>query len=311
MDVYYAFVADTDTVIIVKNDEGEFWRPEDQEDNTFLMYAGEGYQVGVSDTMRYEYPDPPGTSSSGSPKSTIPAGTASQTSSHFQFTEKTGDFYPIYISELLVNGEPPTIGDEVGCFTEDNLCVGGGTFMGNFPIKIAAWKDDPCTEAVDGYEVGETLSFKFFDVSTGYEVELGMQLLALASGKGISHAYTQFEQGFYAEHYLQGSYTLPGVYDLAQNYPNPFNPLTTIRYDLPFESIVKLDIFDVMGRKVATLVDSKQSAGFRTVHWDGKNKFGSILSSGVYFYRLKAEATTEYLGKKETYEKVRKMVIVK
>ncbi len=311
MDTYYAFVADSDTVIIVKNDDGEFWRPEDEEEDKFDMYPGEGYQVGVSDTMSYAYPDPPGGASAEPPKAIIPAVIACMTPSHFQATQKTGDFYPIYIEDLLVNGTPPAFSDEVGCFTEDNLCVGAGVYDGDFPIKIAAWKDDPYTEAVDGYEPDETLSFKFFDVSAGLEVELGMQAMQYSAGLEESHAYTQFEQGFFARHYLEGSYVIPGSYELAQNYPNPFNPITNIKYNLPFESIVKLEVFDVMGRKVITLVDRKQSAGFRSVRWDSKNSQGALVSSGVYFYKLKTEATTVYLGRKEKFEKVKKMVMIK
>jgi hypothetical protein len=110
---------------------------------------------------------------------------------------------------------------------------------------------------------------------------------------------------------LQASFALPGSYALLQNYPNPFNPATTIRYDLPFESIVKLEIFDLMGRKVVTLVDGKQAAGFRAIHWNGRNAFGAGLASGVYFYRLTADATQIYLGKKEHFTKSHKMVMIK
>ncbi|MGQ9805678.1 MAG: T9SS type A sorting domain-containing protein [Chlorobiales bacterium] len=72
-------------------------------------------------------------------------------------------------------------------------------------------------------------------------------------------------------------------YQLAQNYPNPFNPATTISYQLPIASDVQLEIFDILGKKVATLVSGRQSAGRYTYTWNA-----STVSSGVYFYRLQA-----------------------
>ena len=75
----------------------------------------------------------------------------------------------------------------------------------------------------------------------------------------------------------------PTEYALMQNYPNPFNPTTIIRYQLPTASMVQLEVFDVLGKKVASLVNSKQAAGDYSVLFDA-----SSLSSGVYFYRLQA-----------------------
>jgi len=80
------------------------------------------------------------------------------------------------------------------------------------------------------------------------------------------------------------------VSDLAlnQNYPNPFNPQTRIEYTLPEESRVKLIIYNIFGRKVRTLVDEIQTAGYREVIWDGKDKRDKECSSGVYFYQVRA-----------------------
>ena len=80
----------------------------------------------------------------------------------------------------------------------------------------------------------------------------------------------------------------PKDFALAQNYPNPFNPTTTIRYDLPVSSHVVLTVYNILGKEVKTLVDVEQSAGIKTVVWDGTNKVGEPVSSGVYIYRLKA-----------------------
>jgi hypothetical protein len=77
---------------------------------------------------------------------------------------------------------------------------------------------------------------------------------------------------------------MPISFFLAQNYPNPFNPSTTIKFDLPTSSRVRLTVYDMLGREVAVLVNERRGAGVHEVRFDGSN-----LASGVYFYRLTAE----------------------
>lgn len=80
---------------------------------------------------------------------------------------------------------------------------------------------------------------------------------------------------------------IPLKYELYQNYPNPFNPSTTIKYDLKNDGKVSLVIYDIIGREVIKLVDWNEEAGYKSVTWDGRNKMGNQISSGVYFYTLR------------------------
>ncbi len=82
-------------------------------------------------------------------------------------------------------------------------------------------------------------------------------------------------------------------FNLQQNYPNPFNPSTEICYNLPYAVDVNLSIFDITGRKIITLVQEKQSAGSKTVKWDGRDKNNQMVTSGVFFCRLKADEFSE------------------
>jgi len=99
-----------------------------------------------------------------------------------------------------------------------------------------------------------------------------------------------FDVGYMLSNESEG--LLPEVFALHQNYPNPFNPVTTIRFDIPEESHVKIDVYNVMGQKVAELVDTYFQPGFYTVNWSGENMLGSALSSGMYFYRIQARDFT-------------------
>ncbi|MFH2056442.1 MAG: M4 family metallopeptidase [bacterium] len=82
------------------------------------------------------------------------------------------------------------------------------------------------------------------------------------------------------------SYTLPQSLALEQNFPNPFNASTVISYTLPRSAAVKLAVYDILGRKVATLVDEEQRAGTHRIMWDGVDAQQSPVASGVYLYRL-------------------------
>jgi len=95
---------------------------------------------------------------------------------------------------------------------------------------------------------------------------------------------------------------IPAQFDLSQNFPNPFNPSTKIRFQIPpGGGIVKLRIFDILGRLVATLLDGRQSGGIKTVTWDGRDQRGRAVSTGVYFYQLTAGG----------FSRTRKMLLVR
>ena len=93
----------------------------------------------------------------------------------------------------------------------------------------------------------------------------------------------------------------PLTFELYHNFPNPFNPTTTIKYDLPKTGNVILKIYNVIGQEIVKLVNETQTAGKKSIVWNGRDKFGKQLSSGVYIYRLEAG----------DYIKSRKMVLLK
>jgi len=95
--------------------------------------------------------------------------------------------------------------------------------------------------------------------------------------------------------------SLPTEYAIHQNYPNPFNPVTTLRYDLPENALVNITIYDMLGRKVKTLINRTQDAGYKSVIWNATNDYGKPVSAGIYLYQIQAG---EYISTK-------KMVLLK
>ena len=94
---------------------------------------------------------------------------------------------------------------------------------------------------------------------------------------------------------------VPGVFALHQNYPNPFNPVTTIRYDVPEQAHVTMEIYNLLGQRVATLVNGIQEPGYHAILWNGTNMSGAAMSSGMYFYHIQAG----------DFRSVKKLILVK
>ena len=92
------------------------------------------------------------------------------------------------------------------------------------------------------------------------------------------------------------SSTVPGNFNLHQNYPNPFNPVTKIKFEIPSSELVKIQIFDILGREIKMLVNERMNPGIYEYAFDASN-----LSSGVYFYKMQAGE----------FNDVKKMLLIK
>jgi hypothetical protein len=145
------------------------------------------------------------------------------------------------------------------------------------------------------------------DVFVGFSVPAGALngiWLVGTSPTAFNRTFTNVGTGWVAagqDHHFRaiiGDTTLTGItgetdlipekFALYQNYPNPFNPTTTIKYALKQQAEVKINIYNLLGQVVRTLVNSSQEAGYKTVVWDGLNNYGARAASGVYIYRIEA-----------------------
>ncbi|HMB91886.1 MAG TPA: choice-of-anchor D domain-containing protein [Rhodothermales bacterium] len=120
----------------------------------------------------------------------------------------------------------------------------------------------------------------------------GVLSLTLSRDQPVRHLRVVIGTKAFAEAESEGVSLVPTEYALEGNYPNPFNPETVIRYSLNVQSTVELVIFNVLGQRIRTLVQSDQTSGTYEVRWDGRDEAGQSVASGVYIYRLQADGFT-------------------
>jgi hypothetical protein len=158
-------------------------------------------------------------------------------------------------------------------------------------------------------------------------VTLVHDFIPILESRGYEHTYLEFHEGHswgnwrgHLDNALEMFFPgpalstpegprIPTAFGLLQNYPNPFNPKTTISYSVPpggtrsrpdgsrdgqlsADGWVVLKVYNVLGQLVATLVDEPQTAGYKSVVWDGRNESGASVASGIYIYRMSVGSFT-------------------
>ena len=120
-------------------------------------------------------------------------------------------------------------------------------------------------------------------------------LPARRSGRGACGDSCEFSDA------LNNDNEVPGEFKLHQNMPNPFNPETNIQFDIAENSHVRVSVFNLVGQKVASLVNGQMNSGIYHITWNGLSDKGETLPSGMYFYELKTD----------NYQSVKKLILVK
>ncbi|HVO73307.1 MAG TPA: T9SS type A sorting domain-containing protein [Ignavibacteriaceae bacterium] len=146
--------------------------------------------------------------------------------------------------------------------------------------------------------------------NTSLKSIIGDPLVGTSSNEGSS-----ISSGFFSNPASTGILTgikdktpepIPTTFQLNQNYPNPFNPSTNIKFSVPEQSTVRIIIYDLLGRRVKTLLDEARPAGNYVVQWNGDNEFNDKVSSGIYFYSFYAIGAD-----KNEYKSIKKMILLK
>jgi hypothetical protein len=192
----------------------------------------------------------------------------------------------------VINGKPITAGDEIAVFSPDGHCAGAAVWTGS-SIAIPVWEDDPYTEGVVGFERGEELSYRVYQRSSGAEFGADPKTAEVDYDPKYDDDGTFSPDAIFVIRHL--SYSGEGDIDeddaplvLAHPYPNPFQSRTTIAYSIPQDGDVRLELFDLLGRRVAVLVDEHQTAG----RYDVVFEADSHLAAGLFIARLYSAAST-------------------
>ncbi|OVE80204.1 hypothetical protein BVY01_00635, partial [bacterium I07] len=110
-----------------------------------------------------------------------------------------------------------------------------------------------------------------------------------AKGDPIDDLKKKFDEWASSQTVVENKNNIERTFKLFQNFPNPFNPSTMISYQIPQTGFVNIEIFNMMGQRVRTLVDDVKNSGYYDVNWDGRNDHGEIVENGIYVYQMQCE----------------------
>jgi hypothetical protein len=266
-------------LVIAKNSAGQVYWPSQGINQIGSMKPGQGYQVQIAQASTLTYPanTTPGPPSILGKQLEMAIGMDVPSPHHYQpQVTKTGAN-----AVLLVEAPELKEGDEIAIWTASKMLVGSGVMSGRKAL-ITIWGDNIATpDITDGAVEGEPLSLIFWSAAEQNEGSLTVTSLldAFTSTKSTNSLRYKTDAVWIAQAVQVKE--LPKEFSLSQNYPNPFNPSTVIRYALPNEAMVSLEVFNILGQRVALPVNEQQKAGNHEVVFQN-----STLGSGVYFYRL-------------------------
>ncbi len=187
----------------------------------------------------------------------------------------TTEWIDLFGDGITLDGILLPAGSVLSAYDEDGHLCGKATVEAGGTIRFTpVYCDDKSTTAVEGPGHGGSINLAVNGIPVQQSYVFGnlgdrIRLTSLTSLAKFSD-------------------NLPRQFSLAQNYPNPFNPGTSIDFNLPVASRTTVDVYNVVGEKVTTLIDRFLPAGKYSVSWDGAYANGKPASSGVYFYRLRA-----------------------
>ena len=283
------FAGYEDQILIVKNDDSDYYVPSYNVMTLSEMCPGEGYAIFLNGTdgLDFMYPS---------------WGLASNHASDIMDDYKlrtrrddvalTGESHLVLITDL--SGEVQA-GDILRAYADDEL-VGSINIIpehldGTYSIDLVAvggvdlsMYDGP---ELFGYYEGDAIEVRLYSQLQGMELKVSTNLDSNAYGNVM-------ELSIGTATVLNESAT-PTSVTLEQNYPNPFNPSTTINYNVERSGHVSLNVYDVMGRLVKTLVNDYRDAGHTSgyqVVWDGLDNSGQQVSAGLYIYSLQTGGMT-------------------
>lgn len=196
----------------------------------------------------------------------------------------TAHFY----GDINANGDPIFFSSEPDSgYSVDNLAPDS---VGNVSASISSglitftWGAVYAPDLM-GYHIFESVDGSFdSEASLAYTTNTEASI-AMATD-GLDHVYVVVAEDVHNNLGIDAGSRLPGSYALHPNYPNPFNPSTNLRFDLPEAGDLYLTIYDFVGREVSRPAEGYHKAGYHVITWDGRDRNGVALPSGVYVARM-------------------------
>ena len=253
-----AFANVVDILFLAKNWRGRFYRPPIDFSNMDDLEPGQGYQVRMTEGVDFVWNIEGDNVNAGSRSVPTPL-------MHFPAVLETAANMSILVKSVPISGED----FELGCFSEDGLCVGSVSLSGTGPWGMAVWEDDLTTEIVDGTVNDEPLAFRLWN---------GKSELMVQPPDDLPFIYTTDD--FIAVS-LDETIGLPTEFTFSAPYPNPFNSMIRFQYTLDREAMTRLLVYDITGRMIEVLTEKQMHPGWHTTIWDARG-----IPSGIYFARL-------------------------
>lgn len=207
---------------------------------------------------------------------------------HFTPVDSTGLPYQVIIVSDSLSSFQLKVGDEIGLF-DDTLCVGADIYNGQNYFPITTW-EGALEYNLKGFTKGDTIGFKAWtDLGLGWDEHICKPTFSIGDGTFSYGTYSictltladsiEVKINPYKE-------IISAQYELWQNYPNPFNSFTIIPYQINEPMHIRIVIYNLMGQDVVVLVDGWKNPEQHYLTWDGKDMYGKLAPSGVYFYHF-------------------------
>ncbi len=299
-----------DTPIKTMNDNNANWLLITGEPGSILTLfsltpIGDSRQLYYKDNLIFDRAD------TGDGKSFGDIGVVIESNSTSYIVGTVGISYKQY---YLAAHQPVELGDSLAQYFENPMQLTTNS-TGFVPVELASFSAkvlESNAVALSWTTLSESNNYGF-EVQRKAEFEKEWATVSFVAGHGTNNSpqiYYYTDENITENHYsyrlkqidFDGSFVysetleifmgVPPTFQLSQNYPNPFNPETTIRYGIPDakgESVaVELNIYNVLGDKICTLVNKQQASGYYRAQWDGKDDSGRMATAGTYLYQLKA-----------------------
>tara|TARA_B100001094_G_scaffold213016_1_gene206979 strand:- start:213 stop:1382 length:1170 start_codon:yes stop_codon:yes gene_type:complete len=281
MSIFEAFAGYEDQILLVQNDMGQYYVPSFGVATLSEMCPGSGYSVFLNGAngIDFTYPEAGGNARTSEMFKWESYNAESASVMYANDIVKTGISHPIILTSLegMVSE-----GDEVVAYANGQVVGATRVIDEDMPVVIAAWggyENDELGISLPGYTMGDSIDLRLYSVSEGQELYVETTL------EGSTYGDTPLTSGTAV---VLSSPATPMAYELMQNYPNPFNPSTSIVFSLPETGHISLNIYDISGRLVSTLVNGTLDNGVHNVMWNGTDMNGELVSAGVYIYALES-----------------------